>query len=287
MDHIVCKYQETSLSTIECFYFPGDAEDVANYGQELIDWISDIRKHLIKLKAETMKILRDKEKGQELAKASPFPDFLAYEQRLKNIYHSVVNFEQSLKIKPKPVLLPLSNLRQALVLPSPSGVQPDTERISRPGLSDDATLTERLDKVSLNIESLNSLICFPQSINPSILSSQVRNTLTAFQSSRPEFSTNLFQIHQKYHLESFRPPLSSSRISNAIYQTVDNITSESLPHLLSTAKAGCQEVLAQNEKTFHIHLEQQLHASFGLIQVVLGVANAALYSVPEEGEILD
>ena len=166
MDHIVCKYQETSLSTIERLYFPGDAEDVANYGQELIDWISDIRKYLILLKAETRKILRDKEKGSELAKASPFPDFLAYEQRLKNIYHSVVNFEQSLKIKPKPVLLPLSNLRQALVLPSSSGVQPDTERISRPGLSDDAALTERLDRVSLNIESLDSSICFPQSLNP-------------------------------------------------------------------------------------------------------------------------
>lgn len=66
------------------------------------------------------------------------------------------------------------------------------------------------------------------------------------------------------------------------------MTSGSLPQLLSTAKSGCQEVLNHNKQAFQIYLEQQLHASFELIQTVLGVTNAALISqVPEEGEIFE
>ena len=151
MDNLVCKYQETPLSVLECFYFPGDAEDVANYGQALIDWTSDIRKHLIQLKAETAKILRDKEKDSQIPKDRLLSDFLTYEQRLKNIYHSVVKFEHCLKIKYKPAPLPLSNPRQDLVPSSPSAAQviPDTGRISRPKPNDGIALTERLDKVSL------------------------------------------------------------------------------------------------------------------------------------------
>ncbi|KAF8812525.1 hypothetical protein BYT27DRAFT_7252046 [Phlegmacium glaucopus] len=253
LDHLVCKYQETSLSTLECFYPPGDAEDVANYGQELIDWISDMRKHLIQLKVETAKILRDKENTSEIS--SPLPDFLSYEQRLKNIYHSVVKFEQLLKIKSKPALLPLSNPPEAWVPPpSLSQILPETRRNSNP-IPHGVALTERLDRI--------------------------RNTLTTFQTSRPEFSLSLFQIHQKYHL----PPL-SSQISNAISHAVSGITSESLPPLLSTAKARCQDVLTHNEQAFHVLLGQKLHASFGLIQVVLGATNTALTSMCEDGEII-
>lgn len=151
LDHLVCQYQETSLSALEGFYFPGDAEDVANYGQELIDWVSDIRKHLIQLKAETTKMLRDTENDSEILKESLLPDFLSYEQRLKSIYHSVVKFEQWLKIKPKSVLLPLSNPRQALV-PPPSHLKilPDSGRNSHPEVNDSTALTKRLDNVSLN-----------------------------------------------------------------------------------------------------------------------------------------
>ena len=152
LDTLVCKYQETPLSILECFYLPGDAEDVANYGQALIDWTSDIRKHLIQLKAETAKMLRDKEKEKEsgIPKDQLLSDFLTYEQRLKNIYHSVVKFEYRLKIRYKPAPLPLSNLRQDLVPSSPSGQAiPDTRRISRPKPNDGVPLTERLDKVSL------------------------------------------------------------------------------------------------------------------------------------------
>jgi len=43
-------------------------------------------------------------------------------------------------------------------------------------------------------------------------------------------------------------------------------------------------MLADNEKAFHTHLGQKLHASLGLIQIVLNVTNAAL---PEEGEIIE
>ena len=117
---LVSKYQETPLSILECFYFPGDAEDVENYGQALMDWTSDIRKHLIQLKAETAKMLRDKEND---------PEILIYEQRLKNIYDSVVKFEHRLKIKYKP-----SIPRQDLAPPKPN---------------DSVSLTERLDGVSL------------------------------------------------------------------------------------------------------------------------------------------
>ena len=79
----------------------------------------------------------------------------------------------------------------------------------------------------------------------------------------------------------------SSQTSNAIYQAVNSITSECLSRLLSTAKLEYQQVLADNEQAFHVYLEQKLNASYGLIQVVLGVTNAALMSVPEEGELFE
>lgn len=66
---------------------------------------------------------------------------------------------------------------------------------------------------------------------------------------------------------------------------MNKITAESLPRLLSTAKAGCQEVLAKNDSTFHGYLDQQLQSSSRLIHSILGVTNAALISVPE-GEII-
>ena len=58
-----------------------------------------------------------------------------------------------------------------------------------------------------------------------------------------------------------------------------------MPHLVSAAKSEYQQVLADNEQAFHDHLEQKLNTSLGLIQVVLGVTNAALMSEPEEGEL--
>jgi hypothetical protein len=81
----------------------------------------------------------------------------------------------------------------------------------------------------------------------------------------------------------------SSQSSNSIYQAVNSITSECLARLLSTAKSECQQVLADNEQAFHVYLEQKLNGSYGLIQAVLGVANAALVSqaVPEEGELIE
>ena len=116
-----------------------------------MDWTSDIRKHLIQLKAETARMLRNKEKESEIPKDWLLSEFLTYEQRLKNIYHSVVKFENWLEIKYKPAPLPLSNPRQDLIPSSPSAVQviPDTGRISRPKPNDSVSLTERLDKVSL------------------------------------------------------------------------------------------------------------------------------------------
>jgi hypothetical protein len=115
-----------------------------------MDWTSDIRKHLIQLKAETTKMLRDKEKVSEIPKDWLFSEFLTYEQRLKNIYHSVVKFEYWLKIKYKP-----ARPRQDFVLSSPSAVQvipdSDTRTISCP--NDGVALTERLDKVSLRHRS--------------------------------------------------------------------------------------------------------------------------------------
>ena len=63
--------------------------------------------------------------------------------------------------------------------------------------------------------------------------------------------------------------------------------SECLPPLLSTAKSEYQQVLADNEKAFHAYLERKLNTSYGLIQVVLGVTNAALMFVPEEGELIE
>lgn len=162
MDHLVCEYEETPLSTLECFYSPGDAEDVANYGQELIDWTSNIRKDLILLKAETSKMLRDKDSEILL-----LPDFSSYEQRLKKIYRSVVKFEYWLKIKHKPAFLPSSKPQQDLVSPSPSAIIPDTGRISRPKLNDGATLTERLDKV---IGILSSDTYFPEILSSPVIS---------------------------------------------------------------------------------------------------------------------
>jgi hypothetical protein len=120
-----------------------------------MDWTSDIRKHLIQLKTETTKILRDKEKDSEIPKDWLLSEFLTYEQRLKNIYHSVVKFEYWLKIKYKPAAA-----RQDLVLSSPSAVQviPDTGRISCPKPNDgDVALTERLDKVSIKHLSIKVL----------------------------------------------------------------------------------------------------------------------------------
>jgi hypothetical protein len=84
-------------------------------------------------------------------------------------------------------------------------------------------------------------------------------------------------------MESLPSPLSS----NTIYQAVNSITSECLPPLLSTAKSGYQQVLIDNEKAFHVYLGEKLHATMGLIQIVLGVTNAALMSVPEDGEIIE
>jgi len=269
LDHLVYKYQETPLSTLEGFYSPGDAQDVANYGQELIDWTSDIRKHLIQLKAETTRMLRDKTRDSEMPNGSSLSGFPSYEHRLKKIYHSVVKFEYWLKIKDKPALLSLSKPQQDLESPpSPSAAIPDTGRISCPSKpNDSAALTERLEKI--------------------------RNTLTTFRTSRPEFSSNLSQIHQK--IELHQSPLSF----HSIYQAVNDITSERLPGLLSAAKSGYEQVLADNEKAFHIHLGQKLHASLGLIQIVLNVTNAAVHeegeialnvtnaAVPEEGEIAE
>ena len=82
---------------------------------------------------------------------------------------------------------------------------------------------------------------------------------------------------------------SRSQSSNAIYQAVNNITSECLSRLLSTAKHEFQQVLADNEQAFHAYLERKLNASYGLIQVVLGLTNAVLMSVPEleEGELIE
>lgn len=144
IDTLACNYQETSLSTLESFYFPSDADDVQNYGQELIDWISGIRKQLIQVKAETARILRDKENGSEIPKDSSPNDFPSYEQRLKKIYHSTVKLECWLKIKYKPGLSSLSNPRPALA-PLPSTL---AGRILHPKPNDGTALTERLDKVS-------------------------------------------------------------------------------------------------------------------------------------------
>ena len=150
LDDLVCKYQETPLSTLECFYFPGDAEDVKDYGQALMHWTEDIRKHLIQLNKETTRMLRDKERESEISKDWLLSEILTYEHRLKSIYHSVVKFEYWLKIKYKPAPLTLLNPRQDLVPSSPSlnQVIPDTGRISCPKLNDGVALTERLDKVS-------------------------------------------------------------------------------------------------------------------------------------------
>lgn len=46
-------------------------------------------------------------------------------------------------------------------------------------------------------------------------------------------------------------------------------------------------MLTDNEQAFHDHLQQKLNPSLGLIQVVLGVTNAALMSEPEEGELIE
>lgn len=135
LEHLV-NYDETSLSTLKCFYVPGDAQDIANYGQGLIDWISAIRKHLIHLKVETTKIMR-KDKGHWDSDISE-----DYAHRLTTIYHSTSKLEYWLKIKYKP----LSNPRRALV---PSVILPDLG--FKP--NDGPALTERLDKASLKIKS--------------------------------------------------------------------------------------------------------------------------------------
>ena len=170
MDDLVSKYEETQLSTLKHFYIPADAEEVDNYGQALIDWTSSIRKNLIQLKAESAKMIREKEKDSKITKEWLLSEMSTYEQRLRNIYHSVIKFEYWLKIKYKPALLPLSNPGRDLVPSSPSGVQviSDSGRIS-PNSNDDISLTERLDKVSLiKYQSFSSLTyqCFPESIIP-------------------------------------------------------------------------------------------------------------------------
>ena len=126
-----------------------------------MDWTSDIRKHLIQLKAETAKMLRDKEKESEIPKDWLLSEFLTYEQRLKNVYHSVVKFEYWLKIKYKPA--PLPNPRQNLVPSSLSAAQviPDSGNISHPIPNDGVSLTERLDKVSLKHQNLSPLTRSP------------------------------------------------------------------------------------------------------------------------------
>ena len=45
-------------------------------------------------------------------------------------------------------------------------------------------------------------------------------------------------------------------------------------------------MLTDNEQAFHDHLGRKLNPSFGLIQIVLGVTNAALMALPEEGELV-
>lgn len=141
------KYQETPLSTLEGFYSPGDAEDVAKYGQELIDWTSDIRKHLIRLKADTTKMLWDKQKDSN-ANGSSLSAFPSYEHRLKKVFHSVVKLEYWLKRKDKPALLSFSEPQHDLESPpSPSAVIPDSGRVSCPKPNESAALTERLEKV--------------------------------------------------------------------------------------------------------------------------------------------
>jgi hypothetical protein len=171
LDILASKYQETPLSTLECFYFPGDAEDVENYGQALMDWTSDIRKQLIQLKSETAKMLREKEKEKEseLSKDWLLSEFSTYEQRLRNLYRSIVKFEYWLKIKYKPAPLP------------------STQQDSSP--NDDVPLTERLDKVSLKHQSLSSITYFPEiyylrSATPSLQSKPpVPNFLRVFSKS--------------------------------------------------------------------------------------------------------
>jgi hypothetical protein len=79
----------------------------------------------------------------------------------------------------------------------------------------------------------------------------------------------------------------SFQSSDAIYQAINSMTSECLSRLLSTAKSEYQKVLADNEQAFHVYMGRKLRASFGLIEIVLGVTNAALMSVPEEGEIIE
>jgi hypothetical protein len=44
-------------------------------------------------------------------------------------------------------------------------------------------------------------------------------------------------------------------------------------------------VLADNEEALHVYFGQKLSTSFGHIETVLGVTNAASMSVPEEGEV--
>lgn len=105
-----------------------------------MDWTSDIRKHLIQLKAETAKMLRDKENESEIPKDWLLSEFLTYEQRLKNIYRSVVKLESWLRIKYKP-----------------PPVLPDTKRTSGTTPNDGVPLTERLDKVGLRSQFFNLL----------------------------------------------------------------------------------------------------------------------------------
>jgi hypothetical protein len=108
-------------------------------------------------------MLRDEEKDSEISKDY---DFLAYEQRLKNIYHSVVKFENCLKIRCSPAPLHLSYPRQSS---SPLAVQlqpiPDISR-PKPNDSDGIVLTERLDNVSLKHQRPQP---FNFSWNPSFL----------------------------------------------------------------------------------------------------------------------
>jgi hypothetical protein len=60
-----------------------------------------------------------------------------------------------------------------------------------------------------------------------------------------------------------------------------------LPSLLSTAKSGYQQVLTENENAFDAYLTEKMQASMRLVHDVLGVTNAALMAVREEGEIIE
>jgi hypothetical protein len=90
---ILAKYQETLLSTLESFYFLKTLKTTVKL------WWIGLQISANILKAETAKVIQDKEKESEIQKDWLLSDFLTYEQRLKNIYYSIVKFESWLKTK--------------------------------------------------------------------------------------------------------------------------------------------------------------------------------------------